>query len=265
MAGACLQGTGEDDEDVESSSATLVQTEEGFAPVFFNPRPLKNLLLIDELSSLMPLTDMQVANLTNEEIPQIYCLTGRCVGRRVVRQGSHLCKLIQPASWSCNHPAAWHDTPPNASTLALPWWRTTYQDQSAPAGMPYACIQLHVGHGSCGTPKHALPGFCRMRRGPRAALSVLRPGLAVTELAVSPLPGNPTAVFTVRRAPDDEQDGYIVVSFSNATLVFEIGDEVKETSDSGFLGTVATLHTQLLEDGSMLQVGGGGLLWWGGG
>jgi len=54
--------------------------------------------------------------------------------------------------------------------------------------------------------------------------------------------------------PDDDQDGFIVVSFSNATLVFEIGEEVKETSDSGFLGTVATLHTQLLEDGSILQV-----------
>jgi splicing factor 3B subunit 3 len=58
----------------------------------------------------------------------------------------------------------------------------------------------------------------------------------------------------VRQAPGDEQDGFIVVSFSNATLVFEIGEEVKETSDSGFLGTVATLHTQLLDDGSILQV-----------
>jgi hypothetical protein len=55
------------------------------------------------------------------------------------------------------------------------------------------------------------------------------------------------------------QDGFIVVSFSNATLVFEIGEEVKETSSSGFLATVATLHTQLLEDGSMLQVHSGGL------
>ena len=35
--------------------------------------------------------------------------------------------------------------------------------------------------------------------------------------------------------------------------VFAIGEEVRETSDSGFLGTVATLHTQLLADGSMLQ------------
>ena len=51
----------------------------------------------------------------------------------------------------------------------------------------------------------------------------------------------------------------------NATLVFEIGAEVKETSSSGFLATVATLHTQLLEDGSMLQVGACVLCVWGGG
>jgi splicing factor 3B subunit 3 len=62
-------------------------------------------------------------------------------------------------------------------------------------------------------------------------------------------------VFTLRAQPDDDQDGFIVVSFANATLVFEIGEEVKETSQSGFLATVATLHTQLLEDGSILQVG----------
>ncbi len=99
-----------------------------------------------------------------------------------------------------------------------------------------------------------LSSFLACIRGPRSSLGVLRPGLAVSELATSPLPGNPTAVFTVRRAPDDEMDAYIIVSFTNATLVFSIGEEVKETSDSGFLGTVATLHTQLMEDGSMLQV-----------
>ncbi len=45
---------------MESSSASLVATEEGFQPVFFEPRPLKNLLLIDEMASLMPITDMKV-------------------------------------------------------------------------------------------------------------------------------------------------------------------------------------------------------------
>jgi hypothetical protein len=73
------QGTGEDEDDVESSSGTLVQSDEGYAPVFFTPRGLKNLVLVDEMPSLMPLTDMKVANLLDEEIPQIYATTGRCV------------------------------------------------------------------------------------------------------------------------------------------------------------------------------------------
>ncbi len=54
------QGTGEDDEDVVSSASTLVHSEDGFQPVFFDPRPLKNLLLVDEMPSLMPITDMKV-------------------------------------------------------------------------------------------------------------------------------------------------------------------------------------------------------------
>mmetsp|Transcript_4234 Transcript_4234/g.6990 ORF Transcript_4234/g.6990 Transcript_4234/m.6990 type:complete len:1205 (-) Transcript_4234:464-4078(-) len=165
-------GTGDDMDSIESSSATLQQTEDGYTPVFFDPRPFLNLVLVDELPSLMSITDMKVANLLNEEIPQIYALTGR---------------------------------------------------------------------------------------GPRSALAVLRPGLAVTELAVSPLPSNPTAVFTVRKSVDDEFDAYIVVSFTNATLVFAIGEEVKETNESGFLGTVPTLHTQLLADSSLLQIHPNGL------
>ena len=58
-------------------------------------------------------------------------------------------------------------------------------------------------------------------RGPRSTLAVLRPGLAVTELAVSPLPSNPTAVWTIRKAHTDEFDAFIIVSFTNATLVRE--------------------------------------------
>jgi splicing factor 3B subunit 3 len=54
-------------------------TEEGYRPVFFRPRPLANLLLVDEAPSLMPLTDMRVANPVGEEVPQIYCTSGRWV------------------------------------------------------------------------------------------------------------------------------------------------------------------------------------------
>ena len=55
-------------------------------------------------------------------------------------------------------------------------------------------------------------------RGPRSSLRVLRHGLAVAEMAVSELPGNPTAVWTIRRSATDELDAYIIVSFTNATL-----------------------------------------------
>lgn len=61
--------------------------------------------------------------------------------------------------------------------------------------------------------------FTLCGRGPRSTLRLLRPGLAVTEMAVSPLPGNPTAVWTIKRTMLDEFDAYIIVSFTNATLV----------------------------------------------
>lgn len=74
-------------------------------------------------------------------------------------------------------------------------------------------------------------------RGPRSALRILRQGLAVAEIAAQPLPGNPTAVWSVKRAATDEYDGYIIVSFTNATLVLSIGETVEETLDSGLEGT----------------------------
>lgn len=161
-----------DDEDVESTSTTTIATEEGYQPVFFDPRPLKNLTPIDEMESLSPIMDMKVANVLGEEIPQIYAACGR---------------------------------------------------------------------------------------GPRSALRILRPGLAVAELAVWQLPGQPTAVWTLRRTQQDELDALIVVSFTNATLVLAIGETVEEVSDSGFLGSTPTLRTQLMADDSMLQVHGAGL------
>ena len=56
--GACGQAIGEE-ADVESSSADTVATEEGYHPVFFEPRSLKNLVLVDEMESLCPIMDMQ--------------------------------------------------------------------------------------------------------------------------------------------------------------------------------------------------------------
>eukprot|EP00249_Psilotum_nudum_P023101 c28748_g1_i1 orf=75-3716(+) len=156
-----------DDIDVESSSSTLMETEEGFQPVFFQPRKLKNIVQIDEIESLMPIMDMKVTNLFEEETPQIFALCGR---------------------------------------------------------------------------------------GARSSLRILRPGLAITEMAVSQLPGVPSAVWTVKKSVNDEFDAYIVVSFANATLVLSIGETVEEVSDSGFLDTTPSLAVSLLGEDSLMQV-----------
>ncbi|KAK7390745.1 hypothetical protein VNO78_18794 [Psophocarpus tetragonolobus] len=156
-----------DEDDVEASSATLMETEEGFQPVFFQPRRLKNLVRIDQVESLMPIMDMKVSNLFEEETPQIFTLCGR---------------------------------------------------------------------------------------GPRSSLRILRTGLAVSEMAVSKLPGIPSAVWTVKKNVIDEFDAYIVVSFTNATLVLSIGETVEEVSDSGFLDTTPSLAVSLIGDDSLMQV-----------
>jgi len=56
-------------------------------------------------------------------------------------------------------------------------------------------------------------------RGARSSLRILRHGVKVQELAVSELPGFPSAVWTLKSRLDDGPDKYIVVSFTNATLV----------------------------------------------
>ncbi len=96
--------------------------------------------------------------------------------------------------------------------------------------------------------------YCLCGRGPRSTLRTLRHGLAVAEMAVSELPSNPSAVWTVRAGEKEEFDKYIVVSFANATIVLSIGETVEEVTDSGFLATNATLSVSLLGDDSLLQV-----------
>ncbi|XWS07837.1 hypothetical protein CRYUN_Cryun41cG0027100 [Craigia yunnanensis] len=140
---------------------------EGFQPVFFQPRRLKNLVRIDQAESLMPIMDIKIANLFEEETPQIFSLCGR---------------------------------------------------------------------------------------GPRSSLRILRPGLAISEMAVSQLPGVSSAVWTLKKNVNDAFDAYIVVSFANATLVFSMGETVEEVSDSGFLDNTPSLALSLIGDDSLMQV-----------
>lgn len=106
---------GDEDDEPEFSSAMPLEEGDTF---FFAPRVLKNLVMVDEMPSYAPILSCQVADLANEDTPQLYLLCGR---------------------------------------------------------------------------------------GPRSSMRVLRHGLEVSEMAVSELPGNPNAVWTVKKRVDGER------------------------------------------------------------
>lgn len=90
-------------------------------------------------------------------------------------------------------------------------------------------------------------------KGSRSSLRMLRNGLDVAEIVSSSLPGPPTNVWTTRLSDEDAYDSFIVLGFSNATLVLVIGDEIREETNSGFLTSSPTIGVQQLGDG-VLQV-----------
>jgi splicing factor 3B subunit 3 len=130
-------------------------------------------------------------------------------------------------------------------------------------------------------------------RGPRSSFRVLRQGLGANELAVSAMPGTPLSVFTLKApgafvaaaaaasaatvaaagnatsqalaaaataaaasSAQGQPDRYIVLSFSNASVVLSVGSSVEEVpaKDIGFVENVQTLLAGLLVDGSYIQV-----------
>ncbi|KAG6007091.1 Pre-mRNA-splicing factor rse1 [Claviceps maximensis] len=90
--------------------------------------------------------------------------------------------------------------------------------------------------------------------GARSTFRMLRHGLEVNEIVASELPGIPSAVWTLKLNRGEQYDAYIVLSFTNGTLVLSIGETVEEVSDSGFSTSVPTLAAQLLGDDGLLQV-----------
>lgn len=95
--------------------------------------------------------------------------------------------------------------------------------------------------------------FCACGRGPRSSLRLLRPGLSVTEMAVSELPGNPIAVFTLTKNIEDHNTSFIVVSFVNATIVLRVGETVEQATDTGFETEIQTIGAQTMYDSSLVQ------------
>lgn len=90
--------------------------------------------------------------------------------------------------------------------------------------------------------------------GPRSTFRVLKHGLETTEIVSSELPGVPSAVWTTKLTTGDEFDAYIILSFTNGTLVLSIGETVEEVTDTGFLSSAPTLAVQQLGEDALLQV-----------
>lgn len=159
---------GDDDEETEFTSDDFSpDPTDSYKPVYFRPRAPENLSLVESIHSMNPLIDCKVANLTDEDAPQIYTICGA---------------------------------------------------------------------------------------GPRSTFRVLKHGLETTEIVSSELPGVPSAVWTTKLTTEDEFDAYIVLSFTNGTLVLSIGETVEEVTDTGFLSSAPTLAVQQLGDDALLQV-----------
>lgn len=88
----------------------------------------------------------------------------------------------------------------------------------------------------------------------RSTFRILKHGLETTEIVSSELPGVPSAVWTTKLTTEDDYDAYIVLSFTNGTLVLSIGETVEEVSDTGFLSSAPTLAVQQLGDDGLIQV-----------
>ncbi|KAF5094205.1 hypothetical protein DV451_005068 [Geotrichum candidum] len=93
----------------------------------------------------------------------------------------------------------------------------------------------------------------------RSTFRSIHYGLAVNEIVSAELPAVPLAVWTTKVKEDDEFDKYIVLSFSNETLVMSIGESIEEITDSGFQSSVSTIAVQQLGRDSLLQIHRGGL------
>jgi len=92
-------------------------------------------------------------------------------------------------------------------------------------------------------------------RGTRSNLRILRHGISVAEMAVSPLPGNPSSVWSVKRSINkDVHDRFIVISFLNMTLILSIGETVEPAVDSGLLENTPTLLVNNIGDDGIIQV-----------
>ncbi|KAF0975772.1 hypothetical protein FDP41_005099 [Naegleria fowleri] len=91
-------------------------------------------------------------------------------------------------------------------------------------------------------------------RGPHSSLRVLRYGLPVEENVSAPLEQSPPAIFTVKESISSDFDKYIIISFTDFTMVLSIGEKVEEVADSGFLTNTKTIYAANIGEEDLVQI-----------
>jgi splicing factor 3B subunit 3 len=89
---------GDDDVELEFSSDNYsADPSVPYDPIFFRPRAAENLNLMEVIGSLNPLIDSKVANLTEDDAPQIYsvCGTGARSTFRTLKHGLEVSEIVE--------------------------------------------------------------------------------------------------------------------------------------------------------------------------
>ena len=92
-----------------------------------------------------------------------------------------------------------------------------------------------------------------------ASFNILRHGLQVSEIAVSPLPANPTGIWTLKENLTALHDALIILSFADSTTILSVGESIEEVVDTSFYLDRQTLGIGLMADDSFVQVYPGGM------
>jgi splicing factor 3B subunit 3 len=88
---------GDDDNETEFDSESFsADFATSLPPAYFTPRGAENINLVESLSSMHPILDCRVANLTDEDAPQIYsiCGTGARSTFRVLKHGLEINEIV---------------------------------------------------------------------------------------------------------------------------------------------------------------------------
>jgi splicing factor 3B subunit 3 len=89
---------GDDDDETEFTSDDYPSDPiEDYNPAFFHARPLLNLALVQSIDSANPLMDCKVANLLDEDAPQIYsiCGSGARSSFKILKHGLSVSEIVE--------------------------------------------------------------------------------------------------------------------------------------------------------------------------